>query len=311
MLARPVRQLPEGLDWTYEIKLDGYRTLAMKRRAELTLFSRRGNNLNLRFPAIADSFAFMPDNTIVDGEIVALDNTGRPSFSSLQNSRSRDVKLYYYAFDVLAFRGRDVRSLPLTDRRELLITRIVKDTVDAVRISEVFDASAKRIVAAARQQQLEGIVAKRAESIYEAGQRSGAWVKYKTNKGQELVIGGYQPGPNVFESLLVGYYLGKSLMFVAKIKNGFSPPLRRQIAKQFKGLDTRVCPFANLPEPRNARRGEALTAEVMQRMHWLRPKLVAQIEFTEWTKANHLRHSRFVGMRDDKRPSDVVREMYD
>jgi bifunctional non-homologous end joining protein LigD len=124
-----------------------------------------------------------------------------------------------------------------------------------------------------------------------------------------LVIAGYKPGPVAFDYLLAGYYEGKHLVFIGKIKNGFTPALRRKVAERFKRLETKVCPFANLPEPQNARRGEALTAEVMKQIHWLRPKLVAQIEFTEWTKGNHLRHSRFVALRDDKKAREVVREV--
>ena len=155
---------------------------------------------------------------------------------------------------------------------------------------------------------LEGVVAKRGDSRYESGERSGAWVKYKTNQGQELVIGGYKPGSDGFEYLLVGYYEGRDLIFIAKIRNGFTPALRRDVAREFTGLRTSRCPFANLPEPASARRGEAVTTEVMKTIQWLKPKLVAQIEFTEWTKGNHLRHSRFIDMRDDKDASEVVKE---
>jgi bifunctional non-homologous end joining protein LigD len=164
------------------------------------------------------------------------------------------------------------------------------------------------MIAAAKKTGLEGVIGKRADSRYESGERSGAWVKYKTNKGQELVIGGYKPGANGFDYLLVGYYEGKDLIFIAKIRNGFTPALRREVAKNFGTLRSSQCPFANLPEPASARRGEAITAEVMRKIHWLRPKLVAQIEFTEWTKGNHLRHSRFIALRDDKRASEVVKE---
>jgi bifunctional non-homologous end joining protein LigD len=152
------------------------------------------------------------------------------------------------------------------------------------------------------------VIAKRADSRYESGERSGAWLKYKTNKGQELVIGGYKPGSNGFDYLLVGYYEGKDLIFIAKIRNGFTPALRREVAQRFPRLRNTECPFANLPEPASARRGEAITAEVMRNIQWLRPKLVAQIEFTEWTKGNHLRHSRFVALRDDKKATEVVKE---
>lgn len=311
MLAKLSDHLPAGNQWFYEIKLDGYRALVIKKGKTVTLYSRRGNNLKTRFPALTDVFDFLPPNTMVDGEIVALDDKGRPSFSALQNSLNRRGALYFYAFDVVALGGRDVRKLPLTTRRELLEKQVLAGSANPVRLSAVFTGPAKSLVTAVRKSGLEGIVAKRGDSIYEPGERSGAWVKYKTNKGQELVIGGYKPGSNAFEYLLVGYYEDKHLQFVAKIKNGFTPALRRKVAQRFHGLETSICPFANLPEPRSARRGEALTAEVMREMRWLKPKLVAQIEFTEWTSANHLRHSKFVALRDDKLARDVRREAAD
>jgi len=130
----------------------------------------------------------------------------------------------------------------------------------------------------------------------------------KVNQGQELVIGGYMPGKNGFQSLLVGYYEGERLLFNAKVKNGLVPHVREAVYRRMKPLETDECPFDNLPEPKGARRGEALTAEVMKKCRWVKPKLVAQIEFTDWTEANHLRHSRFAGLRDDKDPREVRRE---
>ncbi|HEX6715749.1 MAG TPA: non-homologous end-joining DNA ligase [Pyrinomonadaceae bacterium] len=310
MLARSVDQLPSGADWLYELKLDGYRALVVKAGSVVILYSRRGNNLNIRFPTIARACSFLPKDTIVDGELVVIDDTGRPSFSALQHSRFTPDALYFYVFDLLAYQGKDLRKLPLVERRSLLEERVLKSMRDPVRLSEVFNTSPKQLVAAAKRSGLEGVIGKRANSRYESGERSGAWVKYKTNKGQELVIGGYKPGTNGFEYLLVGYYEGKDLIFIAKIRNGFTPALRRDVAKHFAGLRTSVCPFANLPEPASARRGEAITAEVMKNIQWLRPKLVAQVEFTEWTKGNHLRHSRFIALRDDKNASQVKKESY-
>jgi bifunctional non-homologous end joining protein LigD len=307
MLAKLTNHLPETSEWFYEIKLDGYRALAVKRAGRVTLYSRRGNKLNARFPAIAKAFDFLPDKTAVDGEVVALDDHGRPSFSTLQNSLTRGAALYFYAFDLVACESKDVRRLPLNSRRELL-TQLVAKATEPIRMSASFADSPQRLITAVKKSGLEGIVAKRANSFYESGERTGAWVKYKTNRGQELVVGGYKPGTNGFEYLLVGYYEGRDLIFVAKVKNGFTTTLRRKVAERFRGLETVRCPFANLPELKNARRGEALTAEVMQQMRWLKPKLVAQIEFTEWTKANHLRHSKFVALRDDKKPREVHRE---
>jgi bifunctional non-homologous end joining protein LigD len=130
----------------------------------------------------------------------------------------------------------------------------------------------------------------------------------KVNQSHELVVGGYKPGPAGFDYLLAGYYEGDRLLFVAKIRNGFTPASKREVAERFKRFEMNQCPFDNLPEPKGARRGEAVTADVMKKLRWLKPQLVAQVEFTDWTDANHLRHSRFAGLRDDKEARDVVKE---
>jgi bifunctional non-homologous end joining protein LigD len=308
MLTRPVSELPSGNGWLYELKLDGYRALVLKTRRVVTLFSRRGNNLSNNYPTITRAFSFLPDDTIVDGELVVLDEEGKPTFSALHKSRFTPNALHFYVFDVLVYLGRDLRKLPLSERRVILESYVLKGMRDPIRLSAVFNTSPTRLIAAAKKSGLEGVIGKRADSRYESGERSGAWVKYKTNKGQELVIGGYKPGTTGFEYLLVGYYEGKDLIFIAKIRNGFTPALRLEIAKSFPRLRTSVCPFANLPEPASARRGEAITADVMKKIQWLRPKLVAQIEFTEWTAGNHLRHSKFVGLRNDKKATEVIKE---
>ena len=151
----------------------------------------------------------------------------------------------------------------------------------------------------------EGIVAKRKDSLYESGKRSGAWVKYRVNRGQEFVIGGYTPG-NPFDALIVGYYEGGRLLYAAKVRNGFVPLVRREVASRLKGLEIETCSFANLPERKRTQ--WALTKEEMKNCVWLKPELVARIEFTEWTPDGHLRHSRFVGLREDKASREVVRE---
>jgi len=306
MRAALVDKLPEGDAWQYEVKFDGYRALAIKNGGELELLSRNNLKLNSRFPKIAKALASLDDGTVLDGEIVAVDAKGRPVFNALQNAGRAAHPIYYYVFDILHDRGRSLVDKPLRERRARLDQL---NLADPVRISQPLEAAVADLVHAAREQGLEGLVAKRRNSIYEPGARSGAWVKYKVNQGQELVIGGYMPGPQAFTSLLVGYYdeHGK-LIFIGKVKNGFVPRTRKDLAARFKGLETDVCPFANLPEPKNARRGEALTAEVMKKCHWLKPELVAQIEYTDWTSANHLRHSRFAGLRDDKPAREVVRE---
>jgi bifunctional non-homologous end joining protein LigD len=305
MRAALVGELPEGPNWLYEIKLDGYRALAVKARGGVELLSRNNLKLNGRFPKVAKALEGLPDRTILDGEIVALDERGRPVFNALQNYQRTARPIFYYVFDVLELDGESLLHEPLRARRARLDELKL---ADPVRVSHTLEASAAELVRAAREQGLEGIVAKKANSIYEPGARSGSWVKFKVNQGQELVIGGYLPGSQYFDSLLVGYYEGDRLIFNAKVRNGFVPQTRRTVAERLKPLETTVCPFANLPEPKNARRGEALTAEVMQKCRWVKPKLVAQIEYTDWTESNHLRHSRFAGLRDDKDPREVVRE---
>jgi ATP-dependent DNA ligase len=155
---------------------------------------------------------------------------------------------------------------------------------------------------------LEGVVGKRIDSSYESGERSGARIKLRANLEQEFVIGGYIPGARGFDALLVGVYEKKELIFVAKEKNGFVPRIRDEIFPALKALQMAQCPFKNLAERRASRRGESLTAEKMKQCRWLKPMLVCQVAFVEWADAGHLRHCTFIGMRDDKKPAEVVRE---
>jgi DNA ligase D-like protein (predicted ligase) len=292
-------------DWLYEVTFDGYRCLAGRDSTGVTLWSRRGNLFTTQFPHIASACERLPPGTLVDGEIVALDENGRVSFNLLQHHRSKAQALLFYVFDVLAYRGRSLMREPLERRREVL-TEAFKEIKDApIALSESLDAGVDELLQVAKEFGFEGIVAKRKDSVYESGKRTGAWVKYKVNRGQEFVVGGYTPD-NPFDALIVGYYEGDRLLYAAKVRNGFVPKLRREVASRFKGLAIDSCPFANLPERKRTQ--WALTKEEMKNCVWLKPELVAQIEFTEWTPDGHLRHSRFVGLREEKAASEVVRE---
>jgi DNA ligase D-like protein (predicted ligase) len=302
-----VSKLPEGLEWIWEIKLDGYRALAVKSESDVTLFSRRRKSLNRQFPYIVEALADLPAGTVVDGEVVAIDESGRPNFNLLQNSRADASRIQYYIFDLLCWKHRDLTRVPLVERRALLKS-VVVILEKRIKIADYFEAAPNDLLAAVREQRLEGIIGKRKDSVYQPGKRSGAWIKYRVNRGQEFVIGGYFPGPHGFDSLIVGYYDGEELMYVARTRNGFVPASRRQVFSKLKHLVTPRCPFVNLPETRRSRFGEELNAEKMKKAVWLRPEAVAQIEFLEWTEGDRLRHSKFVGLREDKNPRSVVKE---
>ena len=306
MYARLVNELPEGKEWLYEVKFDGYRCLAGRDSTGVTLWSRRENLFTNQFPQIALACERLPTGTLVDGEIVAVDETGRVSFNLLQHHRSKAQALLFYVFDVLAYRGRSLLKEPLERRRETRREIFTGIKVAPIALSETLDSSPTELVRVAKEFGFEGIVAKRKDSIYESVKRTGAWVKYKVNQGQEFVIGGYTPD-NPFDALIVGYYEGEQLLYAAKVRNGFVPQLRRDVATKFKGLQIDACPFANLSEKKRTQ--WALTKEEMKNCVWLKPELVAQIEFTEWTPDGHLRHSKFVGLREDKAASEVVREI--
>jgi ATP-dependent DNA ligase len=174
-----------------------------------------------------------------------------------------------------------------------------------IGLSETMDATPADLIRVAKEIGFEGIVAKRRNSFYELGKRSGAWLKYRINKGQEFVIGGYVPD-NPFDSIIVGYYQDGKLLYAAKVRNGFVSNTRREVAAKLKGLQIDACPFVNLPERKRTQ--WALTREEMKNCVWVKPALVVQIEFGEWTPDGHLRHSKFVGLRDDKDPHEVGRE---
>jgi bifunctional non-homologous end joining protein LigD len=238
---------------------------------------------------------------------VALDETGRPSFNVRQNYNHAATPLQFYAFDLLHLAGKNLRDRPLDDRRELLRARVMPRMQREVLFSETLEATAAEIVAAVRKQGLEGVIAKRRDSLYEPGRRSGVWVKMRINKGQELVIGGYVPAPKNFDSIIVGYYERNDLVYVARVRAGFVPALRAKVFERFHKLEIKTCPFSNLPQREKGKWGQGLTADKMAECRWLKPQLVAQIEYADWTDVNHLRHSKFIALRDDKPAKDVGR----
>jgi DNA ligase D-like protein (predicted ligase) len=311
MLLLPTANLPEGDAWAYELKLDGYRAVAIKTSGRVRLRSRNDKDFNRKYPAVAAALGTLPDETVIDGEVVALDANGRPSFNLLQNFGSAAVPIFYFVFDVVILSGRDLMSEPLYRRRELLQRKILPKLKEPIRECPRLDAGLSEVIAAVRAQGLEGVVAKDLNSLYEPGRRSGAWRKMRINKGQEFVIGGYTTGAKYFDAVIFGYYEDGKLLYSGRTRNGFTPMLREQLQKRFRGLEIDECPFANLPEKKPGRWGLGLAAAKMQDCRWLKPVLVANFEFVDWTPDRHLRHSRFVALREDKDARSVGLESPD
>lgn len=307
MLLLPTDRLPESQDWLYELKLDGYRALGIKSAGKVYLRSRNNKDFNNKYPSLVKALEDLPDETAIDGEVVALDESGRPSFNALQNTATAS-SLYYFVFDLLVLNGQNVMAEPLSTRRALLREQVLTKLQEPVRESPTLSATLSQVIDAVRAQRLEGIVAKKLSSSYESGQRSGSWQKMRINQGQEFVIAGYTVAPKHFDALIFGHYEDGKLLYTGRTRNGFTPTSREQLYKRFSQLEIPDCPFANLPESKSGRWGLGLTAEKMKDCRWLKPLLVGQFEYVEWTPDNHLRHSRFIALREDVDAGNVRRE---
>ena len=223
---------------------------------------------------------------------------------------SGDVPLVYYVFDLLFLEGKDLRKEPLSARRKLLANLLKKNPVH-IRLSEELRGAKDDLLRVAQEFGLEGLVAKRKSSVYESGRRNGAWVKFKITKAQEFVIGGYtlpEGSRSHFGSLLVGYQSPEGLMFAGRVGTGFSEKVLAALYDKLQKLKQASCPFINLPEKTKGRWGLGITAAMMQRWQWVKPVLIAQVKFTEWTNDAQLRQPVFLGLRTDKEAKDVVRE---
>ncbi len=312
MKARLVRELPRGSQWLYEVKFDGIRALAIKDVEAVTLVSRSGNDLSCKYPQLVTALRQLAAaQAVLDGEIVALDSEGRPSFQLLQgfHHANRKPPLLFYVFDLLNLNGKNVTGLPLV-KRKALAESLLNKIKSPIRFSQGFEGSASRVLRELQEQGFEGVVAKLKDSHYEPGQRSGAWAKFKWNQEQEFVIGGYtQPkgGRPYFGALLVGYYEGDRLLFAGKVGTGFDQQWLVSLYRRFQEMRRPDCPFANLPEKFSSG-AKGVTAGEMRLCTWLEPTLVCQVRFAEWTHDRHLRQPAFIGLREDKKPTEVVRE---
>jgi bifunctional non-homologous end joining protein LigD len=283
-------------EWMFERKLDGIRCVAVRSGAGVRLLSRNDLSLNARYPEVAAAVASEPcEQFALDGEIVAFEGS-RTSFARLAQRGHEHVPVFFYVFDLTWLEGYDVRSLPLRTRKRLL--RDALDVQAPIRLSTHRNADGEAMFSHACRQGWEGVIAKRADSSYTSA-RSRDWLKFKCEQGQELVIGGYTAprGSRVeLGALLVGYYRNGRLEYAGKVGTGFDRATLHELGGRLRKLRRDDSPFAN-------------PAEIRERgVSWTEPTLVAQVAFTEWTRAGRLRHPRFLGLREDKSPREVVRE---
>jgi bifunctional non-homologous end joining protein LigD len=296
---------PDNGQWLYEVKFDGFRLLAVKNGRDVELWSRNKKTLNERFPAIAKAVATLPiKSCILDGEVCTLDAHGRSSFQLLQNQAESAQP---YVFDLLAKGSQGLLDLPLLKRKEELEAVLLR-AKPPICSSSYFTENPKEILAKMEAVGAEGTIAKRIDSPYEVGRRSGAWIKIKFHKEQEFVIVGYKlprKSRKYFGALLLGYYRGKRLIFAGHVGTGFSHKGLRDIYQKLKPLE---CAKAAVEEVRERSTRWRPPGWKASETRWVRPKLVAQVRFSEWTSDGILRHPSFLGLRDDKSPTDVVRE---
>jgi DNA ligase D-like protein (predicted ligase) len=300
MLAQPLRWpddshlLRQG-EWVFERKLDGLRGLAVRDASRVDLWSRNRLSFNRRFPSIVAALTSLPaDSFVIDGEIVATQN-GRSSFTLMQRG-GEGVMIEYVVFDLLVLLGRDTTALPLEERQALL-RRVVEKAPPAIRLSLPLSGEAANLMSVACAEGWEGLLAKRAGSTYRSG-RSSDWRKLKCSARQEVVVGGWTDPTGArtgFGALLTGYFEGGRLRYAGKVGTGFDEVTLRDLHRTLRALHREISPFDDPVKMKGA--------------HWVEPTLVAEVEFTEWTRDGRMRHPRFLGLRPDKSATDVVREL--
>ena len=308
MLATLVDKPFDRQGWLYEVKWDGYRALAFLNKGSVELKSRNNKSFTKKFYPVTRALKDWKIDAVIDGEIVVVGESGVSDFESLQNWRSEaDGYLLYYVFDILWLEGRDLTGLPLTERKKILQSLVPENSI--IKMSDSFEESGLKFYEAAKKMGLEGIMAKRADSTYHAGDRTRDWLKIKAKKRQEMVIGGFtknEASSKLFSALLVGVFDGKKLVYTGKVGTGFSDHTQRELMSRFNKLIIRKSPFAELPDinkPTRFRHDPPHATAI-----WLKPELVCEVSFTEMTADGVMRQPSFEGMRIDKKAKDVVME---
>lgn len=308
MLATLVDQPFDEPGWQYEIKWDGYRVVAMINKGKVNLISRNNKSFNEKFYPVVDALKKWDINAVIDGEVVVLNEKGISNFGALQNWRSEtDDKLYYYVFDILWLNGYDLKLLPLTRRREIL--KDILPNENKIRLSENFETSATEFLTTAAKMGMEGIMAKKEDSVYVEGDRTREWLKIKSNRRHEVVIGGFtqnEGSAKTFSSLLVGVFDNGRLDYIGKIGTGFNDKSQKEIMAKMKKLVTKKVPFTETPDVDKPSRFRPNPPKA--KVTWLKPELVCEVSYTEITSDGVMRHPSFEGLRTDKKAKDVKKE---
>lgn len=297
MLCTLVEEPFDKSDWIFEIKWDGYRAIASKHNKDIELYSRNSLDFSEKYPPVTEALRELEHDVILDGEIVVVDDSGLPHFEWLQSwKKVPEGTLYYQAFDILWCNGRDIRTMPLARRKALL--RAVLPANSVLRYSDHVEAKGINLFHQIQQRGLEGIVAKKATSSYSENVRGAEWLKIKTHLRQEVVIGGFtepRGSRGYLGALIVGVYEKGKLQYVGHSGGGIANEKRRELRAKLDKLERKTSPFAVEPKP-NAP------------VHWVRPELVCEMSFSEWTKEGYMRQPKFEGMREDKKPTNVKHE---
>ncbi|MCF6407068.1 DNA ligase D [Chitinophaga filiformis] len=308
MLATLVDKPVEAQGWMYEVKWDGYRAIALLNKGDTHLISRNNKSFDEKFYPVLDALKAWNIHAVTDGEIVVLNESGSSSFGDLQNWRSEaDGELIYYVFDLLWLNGYDLTQLPLIQRRELL--EQLFPAPDIIRLSASFHTSPSEFLAAATSLGLEGVIAKKEDSLYYPGVRTNEWLKIKINKRHEVVIGGYtrnEDSSKPFSSLLVGIFDNGQLQYTGKIGTGFSTARQKEMMQLFKPLTIKKSPFTTVPDINKPSRFRPNPPKAVAT--WLKPELVCEVSYAEITSDGVMRHPSFEGMREDKAAKDVTKE---
>lgn len=300
-LCTLVAELPaNNNEWLYEIKFDGYRLLVLKQNNKVNIYTRNGHNWTSKFGSIVREAKYLPDNIAIDGEVVVLDDKQHSNFQMLQNSikNQDDQSFIYYAFDIIYLDKYNLSSLPLIKRKEVLKEKLAALPNKVIRYSDHVIGSGKKLLAQACKMGLEGLVAKKVDSTY-MQKRSKDWLKIKCSQRQEFIIVGYTPPQGSrqgFGSLVLGTYNNKKeLVCNGNVGTGFNDALLKSLYAKLQKIKTDKMPFNSKPIG-------------LSKAIWVKPLLVAEVEFTEWTTDNRLRHPSFKGLRLDKKPQSIHKE---